>query len=621
MGYELDRLMKQYGVGTPSIAAYAGTAKPTDTTATNFQAQMDQYNIDKPAYDKYVQDYKSNMANTPMYSQAQFKNSYSPEFYAKYAATVAPDPSLYTNLKAGENIPTLGIPIFNNIITPEGIKKAATTTSSDTGGDSGGGVSQTQPGEGSGGGGWARGGYIKNYSRGGPEDRGLTALAAGYNVPDITQEANPESLPMVMAQNTSGPTANDAGPNPASAAFPPSMGGYSFGNVGNAGITAAAPAAEAPPASAPAMPSDNSLKDLFDKYNTGNNYSGDIKAASERAKAETAAFRDTLAKAMKGGEDNMPSKAEMYFRLAAALGAPTKTKNGFMENVAGAAGAMADYQKSVTEAKRANNAQNLQLALKGQELGMQTAKEELATLRNLQGEENKDKRLLATEMIKEHIRSGEPQSAAGKQAKDEGLKPGTPEYQKRVDEIFAKGVEAKTAEIAAKLNTLETNQIRTDLAKRKQEENEKSLTGPELKLKTDTEDNIAQATQAMQDLKKAYALNPNTFDTSLPDIAQRKILENTQSNNQKVVDTREMENLLAKGAVNKLRAAFGGNPTEGERAILLDLEGIGAKSKEERKRIMLSAFQALETSMDRHKKRLEDIKSGKYREKSTEGEK
>ena len=81
----------------------------------------------------------------------------------------------------------------------------------------------------------------------------------------------------------------------------------------------------------------------------------------------------------------------------------------------------------------------------------------------------------------------------------------------------------------------------------------------------------------------------------------------------KLLNTRTQENLLAKSAVNKLRVAFGGNPTEGERKILLDLEGIGAKSKEERKVIMQNAFTALQRARQNHAKRLNEINQGLYR--------
>jgi hypothetical protein len=65
----------------------------------------------------------------------------------------------------------------------------------------------------------------------------------------------------------------------------------------------------------------------------------------------------------------------------------------------------------------------------------------------------------------------------------------------------------------------------------------------------------------------------------------------------------------------KLKATFGGAPTEGERKILLDLEGIGAKSRKERELILMDAYEALATRRAREARRLEDIQSGKYRQR------
>ena len=124
---------------------------------------------------------------------------------------------------------------------------------------------------------------------------------------------------------------------------------------------------------------------------------------------------------------------------------------------------------------------------------------------------------------------------------------------------------------------------------------------------------VASTDQALKNLQRAYALNPNTFDNSLPDLAQRKILEAAGSKDPKVLATRELENLLSKGAIEKLRASFGGSPTEGERKILLSLEGLESKSIEERKLIMLNAYDALKITQARHKARLKDIISGVYR--------
>jgi hypothetical protein len=152
-----------------------------------------------------------------------------------------------------------------------------------------------------------------------------------------------------------------------------------------------------------------------------------------------------------------------------------------------------------------------------------------------------------------------------------------------------------------------------DAAKEKAKADAAKLSPPELKLKSETEDLLASTDQALKNLKRAYALNPNTFDSSVIDVAQRKILEAAGSKDPKVIATRELENLLSKGAIEKLRASFGGSPTEGERKILLSLEGLESKSIEERKQIMINAYEALQTTQARHKARLKDITSGVYR--------
>jgi hypothetical protein len=118
----------------------------------------------------------------------------------------------------------------------------------------------------------------------------------------------------------------------------------------------------------------------------------------------------------------------------------------------------------------------------------------------------------------------------------------------------------------------------------------------------------------MSSLKRAYSLNPQTFGGTLAEIAQFKILEQTNPKDPRVLATREQNNLLSKGAVDKLRSSFGGNPTEGERAALLALEGLDSKSQEERKLIMQSTYKLLANRKTREEKRLNEILSGAYRQ-------
>jgi hypothetical protein len=341
-------------------------------------------------------------------------------------------------------------------------------------------------------------------------------------------------------------------------------------------------------------------------------YAADLQTARAAAKAETDAFAKMLTGAMNSPEDVQSSKAEMYFRLAAAFGAPTKTGQ-FSENLGLVGKELGEYAKN----KRAAGQQKLALGLEAQKLKMASSKEDLNTLRALSAEEMKDKRTIATELIKDYIKSGEPQSAAGKQALDEGLKPGTEGYQKRVAEIGNLNVEGKMAQITASLANMNTAAANLALAQEKfqnQKAQQAKLSPAEMKLKTETEDTIAQTGAALGTLKQAYALNPNTFDTSISDMAQRKALEVTNSKHPKVVATREQENLLEKAALAQLKSTFPGAISNDERKALQDVQGLGAKSIEERGKIMKNAYSALQSVQARHTKRLNDINQGMYRD-------
>jgi hypothetical protein len=370
-----------------------------------------------------------------------------------------------------------------------------------------------------------------------------------------------------------------------------------------------------PPVAPPAFGSERmgNIQALLAAYGPKDGaYGEDLKAARASAKAESDAFAKMLSSAMKSPEDEKSSKAEMYFRLASAFGAPTKTGH-FAENLGLVGKELGEYSKN----KRASAQQKLALALEGQKMKMTAAKEDLNTLRSLAGEEMKDKRAIATELIKDYIKSGEPQSSAGKQAKDEGLTPGTPEYQKRVEALGNMNIESKLAQITASLAGVNTAAANLALAQEKfknQQTQQAKLTGPELKLKTETEETLAQTDQALTNLKKAYALNPNTFDTSLIDAAQRKLLEAGGSKDPKVIATRELENLLEKAALSQLKATFPGAISNDERKALQDVQGLSAKSKEERALIMKNAYTALKTVSERHRKRLNEINSGLYRD-------
>ena len=73
-GYELDKLARQYGLGSPTAPTYTGATKPTDTTAANYQDQLNTYNADQAAFNAYQNEYQNRLRNTQMYAQPQFQS-------------------------------------------------------------------------------------------------------------------------------------------------------------------------------------------------------------------------------------------------------------------------------------------------------------------------------------------------------------------------------------------------------------------------------------------------------------------------------------------------------------------------------------------------------------------
>lgn len=340
---------------------------------------------------------------------------------------------------------------------------------------------------------------------------------------------------------------------------------------------------------------------MLERYAAPVDRSAEIAAAAERRAAEQKAFEEMLLGQL-DAQDNAPqSKAEMYFRLAAAFGAPTKTGH-FSENLALVGQTMAD--ELAAKAKREREAREKKLGVRTelQKMRMEAAGEELGTLRGLQEDETKYGRELARDLIKDYIASGKPQSEAGRIAMDMGLKPGTPEFNDEVRKQTELKIQRELAAIQAQIASTASS---TAAAGR--------MSSTEINLRTETENNLANLNQALSDVAEAYRLNPNSYSGSLTDTAVRKLQETVGSDDPMIVNTRRIENLLGQQALGTLKAVFGGNPTEGERAILLELQGIGAKSLEERGEIMLRLYEVLQERQARETKRLDDILSGAYR--------
>ena len=355
-------------------------------------------------------------------------------------------------------------------------------------------------------------------------------------------------------------------------------------------------------------------------------YANELRAARTAATAQTAAFNKMLENAIKSQDDNKPSNAEMYFRLAAAFGAPTKTGN-FFESLAEGNKSLADQAKETRVAGKAGQALRLQLGLEGAKAGMTAAKEDVAALRALTSEEMKEKAAYGRELIKEYFKSGEAQSAAGKQAQDEGLIPGTPKYQARVtaisDEQFKRltaGVDASAAAAQASLAAISRGDEATKLAREKFDAAQAKtradatkLSPPELKIKEETSQALVTIRDAYADLVKALQLNANAYDGSLLDQAQYKALAAAGNQDPKVINTGVLDNILKLGALSTAATTLKTQISDSDMKMLNQVQGAGAKSRQEREAILKAAMVRMENMYQEKKSKLADIVSGKYR--------
>jgi len=114
---------------------------------------------------------------------------------------------------------------------------------------------------------------------------------------------------------------------------------------------------------------------------------------------------------------------------------------------------------------------------------------------------------------------------------------------------------------------------------------------------------------AISNLKQAIELNDKGY--SGPAASTRGYLS-SQFGSESGVATQDIENLVQTQAVAQLKQIFGGQPTEGERQLLLDLQGSVSAAPKVRKAIWERAIKAAQHRLDLAKDQSEGIRSGSY---------
>jgi hypothetical protein len=482
----------------------------------------------------------------------------------------------------------------------------------------------------------AQGGPVRHFYGGGSNsiDGGITDLADKYaldnpaELPEIYAQAQTrtatDAAPASVAQRTVGGVVSPpSGSVPASdttlqklqasavkVGEPPIQRG-SPGPVEGATVRDGPESPRGAPAPIVAPPSaDDAGAARYDKYFKPRPPSDAVIAARQSVADNRAALLKAINDQMGKSEENAPSKAEMYFRLAAAFAAPTKT-GGFMENVGLAAKELGDFQKSTTDSKRAAAAARLQMLLKTNEITLQAAQEGLAVLERAQKEEDESRKAFGIRVMEEDKERRQPKSEVGRKLAEAGFVPGTPGFQAEM----------------ARVNQIEENQKAQTLAAqaaraaRDKAEAEK-LTPAEVKLKTSLDKDISTQEEALRQINIAIANSPNAFIANLPGIVERKIYESKNlfggKADPKVTATERMETALGSSILQNA-ASMKGALSDKDMDFLLKLSGIASKSHDARLQLLEDAKDRLNREIARSRRQYSDVVAGLYREKTSIG--
>jgi hypothetical protein len=315
-----------------------------------------------------------------------------------------------------------------------------------------------------------------------------------------------------------------------------------------------------------------------------------------------------------------PSDAETAFRIAGAFGKPTRT-GSFFETLGGVSDVTADVlsQKRKSKAELEDLQMKYDLASidqKGE--GLKTKVSALSTLAKTVPKDRLTEIEKLTEVIQDpkatpdakriaeaRIKKltfikpettgadgvgGKPQSPAGKIAADEGFKPGTPEFNKRVQTIVKEGTTVK-------------------------------LSSAEIKLKDELQDKISAGKEVVTAFGQALKLNDVAYEGKTAGIRESvgSVIPGVRQSTAQTA-TADLENIVLGTALTQLKAIFGAAPTEGERKILIDVQGSINKPAATRKAIWERAQTAAARRIKDNQTRLTEISTGAYSRKSVSGD-
>lgn len=411
MGYELNKLMNQFGVSSPTLA-YSGMSKPIQPTAlsssasdaekANYDALMAKYNqnqekyaADKSVYDDYAKQYQTRLMQTPMYGQKQFSTLPTLNQPVQTSQERTPE-NMVTQAYA--SIGRGGMGSNANQIDPEGYDYW---------------LNQLKTGQ------IAPDRFNENfqntvnkYMKEKPDDR-YTSYIKGFNNLQSkgTQWDSPLPLPAYPSQQQAQIQPQPINQVPQIPFVQPSNLAQLANSAGSlSGFN-------------PEIGNEYGYEDPYSYRGKLNNFRFDDSVKTNYADGGMV----ELANKYIGSQQNpnVPSQGEMYLRLAAALAAPTRT-GSFGESLGNAANSLAEYKQmerqGMINAENASRQKVLQdMQMKKAQMDLNQEEEYAEYVKNL-GEINK-KRIAGTtpQVSQQSIPLSQPMTAGDELAEVSGL--------------------------------------------------------------------------------------------------------------------------------------------------------------------------------------------------------
>lgn len=145
-------------------------------------------------------------------------------------------------------------------------------------------------------------------------------------------------------------------------------------------------------------------------------------------------------------------------------------------------------------------------------------------------------------------------------------------------------------------------------------EDAQPLTATDKKAILEADEGVMTAKSAIDALTKASELSKKAFSGPLAEKRgyAASFLGETSDIGKGGVATAELNNVVTSNALSQLKAIFGGAPTEGERKILLDIQGSVNQPHEVRQRIYDRAKQMAENRLRFNEQRAGELRGGNF---------